>query len=444
MPRWLIFYRDLPDGYITSLVSNYVALGSRIAVQLLLVPVILFYLGKEQFGVWVMIGAACNYADIGVVWLSGGASRELAKNYAAGNIERFGDAFSLIRAAYFGYALMLVAIFWLCSPWWLNATWNSNPGTKYAIIFASLYVLIRYIRVADDMVMTAQRHQKYAAWNATAEQVIFAVAVMVLLKRGEGIAGLMLAQCLGCASVLLFAWRYHKVRLINEPLMSYGWSYFRAKRCLNLYSWRLVFKKGFGYFVYGFLVLTLQMDVLWVGLLIGPEGAASWFLLFRIPEVCLLLLERIPSTFYPWAIHLETKGQWKEYARLYRKGVRIMLTLSALAALSYTLLGQSIVKAWLGNSASEVFWHYVLASAVLFFKAGTKWHIQMAYSGGRVQSLIKISAIELCLKFILFILFWKSYGYLSLAFAMCLTYACAVFWMYRKLGTDILKMSAIA
>lgn len=74
--------------------SGYALMGVTILIQFVLVPLYLQHLGKEAFGILVLLLAAINYGAIGITWLSGGMARILGERVATGSSSELADAYA--------------------------------------------------------------------------------------------------------------------------------------------------------------------------------------------------------------------------------------------------------------------------------------------------------------------------------------------------------------
>jgi O-antigen/teichoic acid export membrane protein len=220
--------------------------------------------------------------------------------------------------------------------------------------------------------------------------------------------------------------------------MALGWRWPRSLDAAPIWQ-RVSGKMGRHYFVYGVLLVTLQADVLIVGWLSGPEVAAAYYLLWRIPEVCILLLGRIPAVFAPHLIQLDVRDNTDQVYHAYRKGLRTVLGLSALAGMAYGLLGNWFVHLWVGNNAPDGLQPYVLAGVALFFVAAIQWPASTAYALVNTGPLVKVTALYLGVKLGLFVLLFGQLNHLAPLVAIIVSNIIGVFFLYLKVGREACK-----
>jgi len=421
-------------NFVSALSSSYGLMVLTMGIQFVLVPLYLHHLGKETFGVLTMMLAAISYGAIGITWLSGGMARILGERGAVRDIAGFANAYALSKLIYVGYAVVTIAVFWLVAPWILSGALEKQE-VRQALIYISLYFLLMYEYNTDRLAFNALRLQTAGNLIDSVGQIVFGCSAAIGLYFGGGLVWVVIAQISGILASRGLAWAYWYQRN-----MGLNWRLLRWSDVAPMWQ-RISGKMGRHYIVYGILLLTLQADVLIVGWLAGPETAAIYYLLWRIPEVCILLLGRIPSVFSPHLIQMDSRGESDRIHYSYRQGLRIMVVLAALSGLSYGLLGNWLVHLWVGSNAPVGLMPYVLAGIALFFVAAVQWPANTAYALVNTGPLVKVAALQLAAKLILFALLFGTLGYLAPIVAIIATHVFGVFFLYLKIGKESCKIN---
>jgi O-antigen/teichoic acid export membrane protein len=418
----------------SALGSSYGLMILTMVIQFALVPFYLHHLGKEMFGVLMMILAAISYGAIGITWLSGGMARILGERGAIHDAKGFADAYAVSKLVYVGYAIIAIALFWLVAPFIMpNAL--EKTEVHQALILISIYFLLMYEYNTDRLAFNALCRQTTGNVIEAAGQVVFAGSVGVGLYLGGGMVSVVVALIAGvltARSLALMYWYRQKMGL--------GWRWPHLLDAAPMWQ-RVSGKMGRHYVVYGILLLTLQADVLIVGWLAGQEIAAAYYLLWRIPEVCILLLGRIPGVFAPHLIQMDARGDTDKIHLAYRKGLRIVFGLSALAGVAYGLLGNWFVHLWVGNNAPDGLLPYVLAGMALFFVAAIQWPANTAYALVNTGPLVKVTALYLVVKLGMFVLLFGQLDYLAPLVAIIASHVLGVFFLYMKVGKDACRVN---
>ena len=418
---------------VGALGSSYGLMALTMGIQFVLVPLYLHSMGKETFGVLTMMLASISYGAIGIGWLSGGMARILGERGATNDGAEFAEAYSFSKWVFVGYATIAIVIFWLIAPWILTDSFE-KPELRQALIFISIYFLLMYEYNTDRLAFNALCRQTTGNVIEAAGQIVFAASVAVGLYLGGGLVSVAIALITGAITTRGLAWMYW-----YQQNMGLGWRWPHLLDAAQMWQ-RVSGKMGRHYLMYGVLVLTLQADVLIVGWLAGPEIAALYYLLWRIPEVCILLLGRIPGVFAPHLIQMDSRGETAQIHQVYHKGLRILLGLSALAGLAYGLLGNWFVHLWVGNNAPDGLMPYVLAGIALFFVAAIQWPANMAFALVNTGPLVKVTALYLTAKLSVLYFLFDQLDYLTPLIAIIASHVLGVFFLYLKVGKEACKV----
>ena len=424
---------SLNRNYANALMTGYGLMGVMIVVQLVLVPLYLTHLGKEKFGILAMIMAATTYAAIGVGWLSGGMARIMAERAAVDDIEGFKTAYAFAKWLYVGYAILAVLVFWLVAPTLLpNAL--KNKETLTALLLACIYLTLLYEYNADRAAFNARHWQAKGNLREIIGQIVFAAGVLFGLYAGWGLPGVVAAQIAGILTVRALAWYYWR----ND---AWQLTWMKSIPDFKVLWNRVSGKMGHGYVVYGVLLLTLQADVLLLGWLSSPETVANYYLLWRIPEVVILLLWRIPGSYGPFLVAMDTKGEHESLQKNYNRGLYLIIAAAGIAALLYATAGSWIVSVWVGENAPEGYLPYMLAASAMFFLGVARWPSGIAYSLVNTMPLICILGTELVGKLVLLLLLFNKFEYLTPMLATTIVHSMLIFYLYLWLGRNSISVT---
>ena len=71
-----------------------------------------------------------------------------------------------------------------------------------------------------------------------------------------------------------------------------------------------------------------------------------------------LILGKIPNSLEPKIIHLDTRSELSKYKKLFFNSKTFFISLCFLVSISYMLIGENLVKLWVGDSAPKDDWMY--------------------------------------------------------------------------------------
>lgn len=417
--------------YRWSIASSYAHMLLNIVVQILLVPLYLHYLGKVQFGVLMIVLASINYLGLGLGWASSGAQRIMGEKYTEGKTDELQRVFGLSKIIFFFYAALLtssgVLVVWGAD----TALFPNDPVLRHDVIDMLLvgivYVIVLYDLNVDRLLLMAIGKQAYANILSLISLTVFAILTIVTLMNGGGLVQIMGAQLLGalCArGVSYFMLR----RLALRPRFPQNDEWQTLRRLLG--------PMGIGYGLYGALLLTLlQADTLLLGLLLGAAVVADYVLIWKIADVAMQALWRLPESLTPYLVHMDVKGEHQRMRSIYFTARRAMFALAGVVGLAYAVLGPYIVQLWVGpENAPDAPWAYVLAGGALFWMVVARLPAVFAYSTVKLKPLVHVTALETILKIGFVLISISTLGLYAPLIAINIIHIFGVAILYQKLS----------
>jgi len=413
-----------------AVVTGYLQMAVSIAVNLLLVPLYLRTLGTGGFGLLMMLIGLNAWAGIATLWLVGGVTRRLGVTHAHGRREEFAAAWAAAKWGILaGTILVAGSISGLV--WFMPALFGPEATRSndfwVAMIFFYLQFGAAWLYGIDRLALTVSGHQTLANLLLGGQQLLLGVLVFVALHLGGGLSSVMaaffgshaaaLAASAICRRLYLgrLSWRSPFDPAVRSELIS------------------MLSRQGAAFQVFGVLMLSLQADILIVGLIGGPLIAAEFALVWKIAEVLIQALWRIPDTLQPRMIHLDAKHETTLLKALLGRVDWALLCLAAAAGIAYALLGRWIISLWVGaEHAPSDIWVYVLGGGAIFWLAISRLPISAAYGTGRLRRLLQVGSIELLGKVLGTAALIGAYGLLAPLIAINAVHALGVAYGYRS------------
>ena len=254
------------------------------------------------------------------------------------------------------------------------------------------------------------------------------MSVVPWLLMGGGLVGVLvcliggtLAGQIGC----LIYWRRIGVKLSWIRPVAEAWPFVT----------RVMGRRGASYFLYGVIFLALQADVLIVGLLGGAQLAAKFVLVWKVAEVLILVLWRIPEHLYVELVHMDSRGEHKRIERVYREGIWWMRGAAFAVGVGYAVLGPWIVRLWVGAGyAPDDPIAYVLAGAAIFWMGSARLPAVFAHALLKLRGLVTVSGIEVIGKLTLTLVLFPKFGYLAPLIAISAVHIAGIAYAYTTLA----------
>jgi len=163
--------------------------------------------------------------------------------------------------------------------------------------------------------------------------------------------------------------------------------------------------------------------------------AADFVLIWKIPEILVLLLARIPEGFLPYLIEREIHGDGGSVHRAYDQlvwGVRVVAL--ALGA-AYVFAGAGVIRLWVGpDFAPASSWAFVAAGGGLMWLAWARVQMVFAYGLAQLHLVNRLLLTEVVAKIILSIVLIPYLGPMAPVVAINILHAGGMAWVYSRLG----------
>lgn len=428
-------------GYLGALSSGYLVMGASILVQLAFVPLYLKAFGQYQFGVLMVLLSLVNFVVIGIAWLSGGALRLLGEYAGHGDEAAFRRAFGLIKTIYVGYGLILAILIGVMAAGFDKVLFSGGAeadarAARSALLLMGIYLVMFFAAGVDRLALTARKRQGAANMAQLAGIVAFAAGVAPWLLSGGDMPGVMAFQIVG-ALVSIFVSR----RLLNRELPGLR-MHVPTRQDADLLR-RLGGRTGAGFFLHGALVLALLADTALVGWLGGAKAAAEFYLVWKMAEVLVQLLWKIPEPLAPYFVQMDVRGEHAAMTRIARLGYGMVGAASLLAGVLYALFGPHLVALWVGaEHAPSTPLGYALAGGAIFWLGISRLPVVLAGARVALRQLNWVGGIELLGKLAVTLLLFPHLGYVAVLLGINLVHGLGVSLLYFRLLRGTPEVSA--
>jgi O-antigen/teichoic acid export membrane protein len=198
---------------------------------------------------------------------------------------------------------------------------------------------------------------------------------------------------------------------------------------------------GRGYALYGMLLITLlQADTLLIGWLGGAVMVAEFVLVWKIADVVIQTLWRIPESLQPYLVQMDARGEMARMRRLFDQGQKWLTVMGILCGGLFALLGPYLVELWVGaEQAPDSRLAYVLAGGAIFWSVSARLPAIYGFSLVRLAALNRATGIELAARVAMTLALFPFMGYLAPLIAVNVAHASGVAALYRRIVPETRK-----
>ncbi len=405
--------------------SSWFALGVNVVVGIFLSPFILHRLGDDAFGLWILIFSVTGYYGLFDLGIRSSIVRFVAKYSANNENEQLNR---LINTAIFSYGLIGL--------------------TALVVTFIATYYVDAIFRVPREFLITARW---LLLMVGTSVSLGFPIGVFSGIL--EGLQRFYLLNSISIASTLLrallivLALRHGGGLLIvalitvSLPLVAGIANFFNAMRLLPLrfgfqYASRSSLRNVAGYSGTTFLIIVAQRlrfktDALVIATFVSATAVTYFTIGSRLVDYVSETVSSLAQIFIPMASQSQAKGDMDGVRKIFILGNRACAFIIFPMTAALTILGKSVIEAWVGAKYVAVSYPILL---VLLYP--TALMLAQSASGRTLWALAKhrvlavVTLTEGLANLVLSIILVRHYGILGDAIGTAIPLACTqIFFM---------------
>lgn len=332
-------------NYLRQVKGSAVFKGLAVACSFFSIPLMIHYLGQEQFGVWSTLLSVVTWITFFDLGLGNGLRNKLAESLAK---EQADEARSYISSAYSLIGFISLTLFLSLAlvafivPWQkvFNTQLLSAEILSYAVLITGFFIALNFWVSLINSVLNAVQKTSIVVLGQFLFNALSLILVYVLTKTTDA-SLLYLATAYGMsmagANVLLTGW-FYKGNLGLIPRLS-----------LDLSHARPLLSVGLQFFVIQIAVLVIfTTDKILITQLFGPEFVTPYDVVFKLFGIITLIYGLI------------TAPLWSSYTDAYHRGDFIWIKgvlskqllifgLIMLAVILLVLIAKPVIAIWIGS-----------------------------------------------------------------------------------------------
>lgn len=387
-----------------------------IALNFLLVPITLGYLGVKEYGVWMTLSTIISWFVFFDIGLGHGLRNKYAEAKAKNNIS---DLKKYVSTAFFSLSFLSLLIFLVFVAFSLIGNWSLilnapeylNHDLKILAIFIGAFFCLRFIVNIVNILLTADQEPSVKSFNEFLGQALALGTVFILTKSTEpsilylGIA-LSLSQLfpLLVAFIYFFSTRY---RAIIPSLPNFSKDHIRS-----------IYSLGFRFFLIQLTALILfQSNNIIIAQICGPERVTEYNVAYKYLSVINFLFLAFLTPLWSAITEAFAKGDIK-WIKERLIGMNKLWILVTAIGLVMVLLSPVVYKLWLKGALIPdlgllaLIWIYFL-----FFMRSQMFRYFMN-GVGKIQLQFYVTAIQSIIHIPMAIFLSKLFGLKGILFVL--------------------------
>ncbi len=355
-------------NYIKQVKGSFVFKILAITISFLLIPLMIKYLGVEQYGIWSTLLSIVSWIVMFDIGIGNGLRNKISESLAKDDKQ---EAIHYISTSYIIIGLIsviLLSIFIVTSfyvPWQsvFNTTILSNEALRHIVTITILFLFLNFWLSLINQVFNGLQKTSLVVFNQFLSNFLALISVYILYKYFETSLfklAFMYGFSLVLSNFLLSAWFYLKNRSFIPKLKYFGQVYVKSITSLGLKFFMIQIA----------VIVIFTTDKILITQLFGPEYVTSYDVVFKLFSVITIFYGLIAAPLwsaYSDAFHRHDMVWIKKIIlRQLKLYILIVLVTGILAILTPT-----IIKLWIG---SEVTTDTKLVIAIAGFVLVSTWN----------------------------------------------------------------------
>jgi O-antigen/teichoic acid export membrane protein len=346
---------------ITGTAVKYLLLVINIVTGIFLLPFTIAHLGKELYGLWMIVASMAAYFQLVDLGFGHSLVRHISEADAQRDRQRINELASTFVVIFSGLGLAVLAasavVAFLVLPRYPNIS-----AEQLAIAQPVMLILATRIAIALPMsvfgaVATSRQAFTRNGLTAIAVTLLQTAATVIVLSSGFGLVELVASTtAIALGSYFIYGQTAYRVcpTLHIRPLRG-----FRRERFGELAS--------FG--IYVFLIniavqVGFNLDHLVVGAWLGASAVAVYAVSFRLADYQRQLCNQFNGLLFPVLVRFGATRDTVSLRETVTESTRLAFALVAGVTVVLLLVGDSLIAAWVGTGFEDGVWPlYALAVA---------------------------------------------------------------------------------
>jgi O-antigen/teichoic acid export membrane protein len=384
--------------FISGVGASYIGLVVNISYSLAIVPIGLYYLGKDQFGLWMLLVQVAGYLTFIEIGIFGAAARILIDYKDNKDGSAYAQVVTTAWAVLVVQAVLMAAASWLLTPL-IVAAFNIPPPlhdiATYLFVFLGVSTALATCFKIFTAILYANQRVDLVVLLLALQLVLGLAIVCSLLGAGYGLPAIIWSFLFPVSATSILSWlACYRLRLLPVRMRIAD---------VSLLKFRELFKFGTDLFLVNVSTQLLEASQLMiVSRTMGLPAAAVWSVSTKLFTLIFQLTGKIENTAVVFLSEMIVRGEREKLHSSFRQMYQLTGGLAVCGMLGAAAVNPYFVQAWAG---SGVLWPAInnwLIAALLILNLLLRCHTDFAMHTKKVGLLR-------------FLLFFESLAFVGLA-----------------------------
>lgn len=419
-------------------VSSHVFMVLNMLISIIITPLILKFLGKEDYGFYTILFQIIGYLSILDFGLGGSVTRSLASNRGDDDASK-SAVNNIISTSFFTYSALgtIVIILGFCFAPLMPSYFEMGTALRLIAVpitlTLSIFIGLQFPLKVFSSIFYAHQRQLLSNTVGAVITLLNTILPVVFLYFDQGLWSFVYTNIL-CSLVsiimtLILMRKYY-------PYLKISWRFFSKDLLKELFN--------FGFFLFLGSVsyqIVFFTDRFFIGSFVSLGAATMFALSVKAPEILRELIFKITDNALPAMVEISTKENETKSKTIHQKLLLITVCLSAISFWLVFILNQWFLMLWVGHQ--YFVGQSILLLALIIMVQHNILHVSSLslFGIGIVKGISFMGFVEALFNLGLTIWLGKQYGIAGILIATIIASWLSVMWYVPYTTMKHLKIS---
>ena len=334
-------------------VLSYVNIVLQAIVNFIYVPLLLYYIGKSEYGLYQLMGSMIAYFSIMDFGLSAMVIRFYTRYRTLGDSEGMENILAIAQRAYAGIVLVMLLIGGGLYPFLRTIFGSSmNPAeldeAEWIYIFLLANLAVTLLSMTYRSVINAHQRYLFLRGLSTVQIIMQPLVIIIVLQECPYALSVVIVQSI--------------VNMLASAVQVW-YSYKKLNIKIKYHYWNKALLTEVGHFSLALFVIAIvdqfffKTNQVILGIISGTAAVAVYAVAANIQNVYMMLSVSVTGVFLPHVTEMVTKGaDASELSRLFIRIGRIQFFILALIGIGFILFGKEFIILWAGADFVDAYY----------------------------------------------------------------------------------------
>ena len=322
--------------------SSWFALGVNVMVGIFLSPYILHRLGDEAFGLWILIFSFTGYYGLFDLGIRSSIVRYVARYSATDEQDELNRLINTAMFSYSGIGLVAASLT-LIATYYLNSVFRVPPAfvttARWLLFMVGISVSLGFpLGVFSGILEGLQRFYLLNLTNLSST-LLRAVFIVFALRHGRGL----LTVALITVSLPLVGSLVNAAAVLRHLRLRFGVQYVSRSSLRSIASY-----SGTTFIIIVAGRLRFKTDAVVIGSFVSAAAITYFTIGSRLVDYASEVVSSLAQIFVPMSSQTHAKGDVDGLRKIFIVGNRACAFIIFPITAIYTILGKSLIEAWVG------------------------------------------------------------------------------------------------